>query len=488
MGILNLSLTAKYFGVSLEKDVWLLAISVVLFLDMAFWGPINETFRSKFIFLRSEIGEIKALQKTKSLLFFTFIISVILVCVVSIYPQLLAKIIAPTYSGIRYDRLIRMISIASPILLITQLSAIGTSILNAYESFFIPEITGFITAVLNLILLIFLAPYIGIYSLVISYYVGAIILLILLIIQIEKLNIPIFVGYNDVKFKDFKVFFLFALPFFFPYFFGQISGILEKTLASTIGVGSVSGLDYSRKFTDILTGVLTSVLVTMLVPVLSLNYVEKKAKEFVLNFMQIFQLGMLFLSFVIALFTSTSLSFVRIFFDKGMISENMLQEISRLTVFYSWSTLAVFIYLIFGMALLSSNKSKKYAFWGVMAQITSISMNFIFINSIGIYIFPISLLVSHFIMGTIMSLNFPYKSKVLAKVFFKYILILILTTLFVFIINKFLNIQINSFLNIASNSMLILVIIMLFVVLFNLEEKKIIFIYFKKIVQKCQNF
>ena len=110
------------------------------------------------------------------------------------------------------------------------------------------------------------------------------------------------------------------------------------------------------------------------------------------------------------------------------------------------------------------------------------------LNSIGIYIFPISLLVSHFIMGTIMSLNFPYKSKVLAKVFFKYILILILTTLFVFIINKFLNIQINSFLNIASNSMLILVIIMLFVVLFNLEEKKIIFIYFKKIVQKCQNF
>ena len=167
------------------------------------------------------------------------------------------------------------------------------------------------------------------------------------------------------------------LVLLFPYFFGQISGILEKTLASTIGVGSVSGLDYSRKFTDILTGVLTSVLVTMLVPVLSLNYVEKKAKEFVLNFMQIFQLGMLFLSFVIALFTSTSLSFVRIFFDKGMISENMLQEISRLTVFYSWSTLAVFIYLIFGMALLSSNKSKKYAFWGVMAQITSISMNFI---------------------------------------------------------------------------------------------------------------
>lgn len=178
-------------------------------------GPINETFRSKFIFLRGELGENKALQKTKSLLYFTFIISVGLVCFITICPQVLAKIIAPTYSGIQYDKLIQMIAIVSPVLLITQLSAIGISILNAYESFFIPEITGFATAVLNLILLIFLAPYIGIYSLVISYYVGAILLLILLIIQIKKLNIPIFEGYKEVKFKEFIVFVIFALPFFF---------------------------------------------------------------------------------------------------------------------------------------------------------------------------------------------------------------------------------------------------------------------------------
>ena len=160
MGILNLSLTAKYFGVSLDKDIWLLAISIVLFLDMAIWGPINETFRSKFIFLRGEIGEQEALQKTKSLLYFSFFISIGLVCFISIYPQFLANIIAPTYSGEQFDKLINMITIAAPILLLTQLSAIGTSILNAYESFFIPEITGFVTSIITLILLIFLAPHI----------------------------------------------------------------------------------------------------------------------------------------------------------------------------------------------------------------------------------------------------------------------------------------------------------------------------------------
>ena len=488
VGILNLSLTAKYFGVSLEKDVWLLAISVILFLDMAVWGPINETFRSKFVFLKGEIGEAEALQKTKSLLFFTFIISVGIVCVVSIYPQILSKIIAPTYSGVQYDGLIRMIVIAAPIMLITQLSAIGISILNAYESFFVPEITGFITAVVNLVLLIFLAPYIGIYSLVISYYVGAVLLLVLLFVQIRKLQISIFIGYNDIKFKDFKIFFLFALPFFFPYFFGQVSGVLEKTLVSTIGVGNVSALDYSRKFTDILTSVLTSVLFTMLVPILSLKYIQKKPREFVFNFMEIFQLGMLFLTFVITMFTSTSLSVVSIFFDKGMINKDTLQEISKLTIFYSWSTLAVFIYLVFGVALLSSDRSKKYAFWGVIAQIISISLNFIFIKSIGIFIFPISLLLSHFIVGVIMSFYFPYKNKKLTNVFFKYVLILVLTASIVFLINNFVNFRVNSFLHIASNSIITLIIIGLFAVLFNLEEKHIMYAYFNKCKQKCRDF
>lgn len=479
VGVLNLSLTAKYFGVSLNKDIWLLAISVILFLDMAIWGPINETFRSKFIFLKGENGEFQAISKTKSLLFFTLIISVFTVVIVLVFPQNLATIIAPLYKGTLNIKLIQMIIIAAPIMLITQLSSIFTSILNAYESFFVPEITGFLTAIINLLLLYFLAPFIGIYSLIVSYYVGSVLLLLFLILQILKLKIPIFKGYSGVKFKDFKVFFLFALPFFFPYFFGQISGVLEKSLVSSLGIGYVSALDYSRKFSDILTGVLTSVLSTMLVPVLSLKYVEKKPYEFVNNFKEIFQLGMLFLTFVITLFSSTSDSLISILFDKGMISNEMLYEISNLTIFYSWSTLGVFIYLVFGMALLSSDRGKKYAFWGVIAQVISILLNFIFIDLIGIYIFPFSLLFSHFIIGLIMSFYFPFKSKVLLNIFIKYISILFICTFLLLFINKIVFTYNNSFLHIAFNSIFTLSLILLFVILFNLDEKKIVFNYFK---------
>jgi len=481
VGILNLSLAAKYFGVSLDKDIWLLALSVILFLDMAVWGPINETFRAKFIFLKGELGENKAVNKTRSLLFFSLIISAGLVFFVIIYPQFLAKIIAPTYSGEDYNKLIAMIKIVAPVLLITQFSAISTSILNAYDSFFVPEITGFITSVINLVLLIFLAPYVGIYSLVISYYIGAILLLLLLFVQIEKKKIPVFTGYTNVNFRDFKLFFLFALPFFLPYFFGQVSSVLEKTLVSTLGVGNVSSLDYSRKFTDIFLGVLTSVLATMLVPTLSSKFIEKKSNEFADEFMQMFQLGMLLLSFVIPVFTSSSLPIVLVFFDKGKIPQGTLLEISQLTIFYSWSTLAIFIYLIFGMALLSSNSEKKYAFFGVLAQIISILINLVFIKILGIFVFPVSLLLSHIISGIIMAYNFPYKSKTLILVFFKYTLILISTAVLVFYLSKFVNDQINPFFQIINNSILTIFLIFFFIYIFNLEEKKFIVKYYSKL-------
>lgn len=485
VGILNLSLTAKYFGVSFDKDSWLLSLSLILFLDLAIWGPINETFRSKFIFLRSENGEIYALNKTKSLVFFSFLISFLLICLIFIFPELLANIIAPTYYGVQHDKLVKMILIAAPILLITQFSAIFTSVLNAYESFFIPEIAGFVTSVINYFLLILLVPYIGIYSLIISYYTGAIILFILLYFQLKKLNILLF-NFKSVKFSDFKLFFIFALPFFLPYAFGQISAILEKILVVRIGVGDLSALDYSRKFTDIIVNVFTSVLLTILVPILSSKFIEKNHFEFVKFFKEIFQLGMIFLALIIPVFTSSSLSIIIIFFDKGKISYDKLIEISNLSILYSWSLLSIFTYLIFGISLLASNRSKKYAFWGVIAQIITILMNLILINRIGIYIFPVSLLLSHLISGVVMAYNFPYKTKDLITIITKYFFLLILTTIIVFFFNKlmFFKFSFNPFLTICINSIFSLIILILFVVLFDFDERKLINLFYKNFKKK----
>jgi putative peptidoglycan lipid II flippase len=57
LGILNLTISAKYFGITQERDAWLLALNSIVVFDMAIWGPINETFRARFLFIKEEEGE-----------------------------------------------------------------------------------------------------------------------------------------------------------------------------------------------------------------------------------------------------------------------------------------------------------------------------------------------------------------------------------------------------------------------------------------------
>jgi peptidoglycan biosynthesis protein MviN/MurJ (putative lipid II flippase) len=105
------------------------------------------------------------------------------------------------------------------------------------------------------------------------------------------------------------------------------------------------------------------------------------------------------LTLFIALFTSSSESFVRLLYDNGGINPSQIIQISELTIYYSWAALAVFIYAIFGMSLLSSGASKKYALLGLIAQILGLITNMSLVKSMGIYIFPLSYFIAHFTIG-----------------------------------------------------------------------------------------
>ena len=67
VSIITVSLSAKYFGIGMERDVWLLVLAFITTINLAVWGPINETFRTKFIFLREKAGEVEAFRRTASL-------------------------------------------------------------------------------------------------------------------------------------------------------------------------------------------------------------------------------------------------------------------------------------------------------------------------------------------------------------------------------------------------------------------------------------
>lgn len=480
--VAGLVLSAKYFGVSVDRDMWLIALNCMVVLELAIWGPINETFRAKFVLLREEIGEDRVMDKTRSLLFVIGAISLVVVGLVLLFPTQIARILAPAYHGGQLQALAMMVVIIAPSFIINQFCHIGISILNAYESFYIPELAAVITSLINIVLLVALAPSIGIYSLMVSYYTGMVLLVLLLWWTIRRRGIPLFKRFGHVALTDFYPFFLYALPFFIPYFFVQANLVLEKSLATLISDGAVSIIDYARKFVDIPVNVLTSVMMTMLVPVLSARYAKKDDDGFLSEFRKIYQVGLLIISLLLAFFCSSSLEFMSILLWRGdYISGEIVQRIADLTIYYAFTALATFHYIIFGLALLSSGKGKVYAGFGVLAQLIMIGLNMMGYKQFGVYTFPVSFIIAHVIAAIALMVYFPNNRTTILRIGMKYALIFPwMIAISVFVNGRVFGL-VNPYAILVTNASIIIAAFVSAIFLFRLEERTLIPALWKRI-------
>lgn len=466
--IVTLPLTAFFFGISFERDAWILSLTFITTIGLSLWGPLDETFRTKFIFLKETEGTEKALSRTASLFGFSVIISIIVITFMFVFIEPITQMLDFSGTPVKRSLITNLIVFLLPTILINQIISIGTSVLNSFEIFYIPELIGTLSSFINLILIFLLAPIIGIYSLLISQYISILLLLFAIIFHLNKLSL---IEYKipRVKWNDVRIFLIFSLPFFLPYFAGQINQFLEKWIASSVGDGKVSILDYSRQFSVMLQIVVSSVLTTVMVPLLSISFAKNELSNFAKIVKENIQIIFTILCLTLPIFIGSSDTFTHFFFNNGKLKSYELIEISELIRYYGFAFIGISLYVFFGLILITSNKSKVYAFFGVLAQTIVLSLNLIFIKSIGIYIFPISLGVGHFIVSIIFAfiLKLNNKKNCMLEIV-KYITFIILLSYIIYFFNL-IKISNNIALQLIYN---VLVLLISFSILFFIVEIK----------------
>ena len=403
VSVVSVTITAHFFGVSVEKDCWILALTLTTTIIQAVWGPLNETYRAKFVFIREREGVEKAVSMTSSLIGCVFVFTILLSVVVVVFSKDISSFMIgniPTDSyGIVYVLLISLI----PTMIITEFSKISTSILNAFDIFYIPEIVGLITSIINIILIIILAPKIGILSLLIATYVSTSLLLVVDIFFLKKKQIHIWGKLVRFDISEVKPFLVFALPFFFPYFVGQLNGLSEKYIAALLGQGAISSLDYSSQFTKILQSVLSSILTTVMVPILAKNYSNGEMSRCAVVLKENTRVCWLILIASCAFLVGGAEPICRFFFFRGKVSVDQLLVIVELTRIYGLMFVNIFMYLLFGYSLLSLGKGKLYASIGVLTQIIVMVLYMLgFWIFRSLYIFPFSAGIAHFFAAGLM--------------------------------------------------------------------------------------
>lgn len=479
ISIVTLPLTAKYFGVSIERDAWILTTTLLSTIGLAVWGPIDETFRAKFVFLKEKEGEAVALSRAVSLVGFTVLVTIGITLIVLIFTNPIANALNLTGSSQKSSLIVSLMWIMLPTLLINQITSIGISVLNAYDVYYIPELAGTVASISNLLLILFLAPVIGIYSLAVSQYVSILLLLIAVIIYLRKQSFKIR-SFWVIYWDDIKIFLLFALPFFFPYFVGQINQLAEKWIANSLGNGNVSALDYARQFSMILQAVISSVLTTVMVPMLAKSFAQKDIQGFANIIKENFTTCFVIMCLTIPVLIGSASPLSKFFFEHGKVSAESLLIIINLMRFYGLALVGIILYLIFGLILLASNKGKIYAFWGILAQVVVLCFNIVLVGKWGIYVFPISVGIGHLLTACILSYFVEMDDKwgIYMRIA-KYVLILFAMSAGLYLLNL-RPVSDISILQLIMNGVVLLILFVIFSKFLDVN----ILLYGKKIISK----
>jgi peptidoglycan biosynthesis protein MviN/MurJ (putative lipid II flippase) len=435
--IITLPLTALYFGISLERDSWILVSTYITTFGLLIWGAIDETFRAKFVEIKEKEGENSAILKASSLGLFTIIVSIFLCCTLYLFGDQISTIIDNSENKHNVKIILTLIYFLIPTLLLNQIISLGLGILNSYEIYFIPEFTGLFASLVNLFLILFLAPYVGIFSLVISQYISILLVLIFLIYYFKKQKI--YLGQiMNMKTSHVKVFIVFALPFFFPYFAGQVNNIFEKIVANSLGPGSVSILDYSKQFSSMLQVVISSVITTVMLPLLSNKYSNNEKKLFSDILGENIAAVFIIMSATVTILVGATDQICDLFFNKADITHDELKLLVNLTRWYGFGLIGIILYLLFGIALLASGKSKIYASIGVCCQIAVFVINLLFSKRIGLVVFPISILLSHMVAAIILGfyIDLINKKSMILKLM-KKLVVFFFMSLVIYLVNLF---------------------------------------------------
>ncbi|MBW9201241.1 lipid II flippase MurJ [Bacteroides sp. ET225] len=472
ISILTLTLSAKFFGVTVERDVWILVTTFLASLGAAIWGPINETFRAKFVFIKEKNGEEAALSKTGSLVGFVIVVTI----VVSVFTALLTTHVAqniltsPTEKETSLFCCLFLIML--PTFFINQMTTLGISLLNSFEVYYLPEIVGAITGLASLGIIAFLAPSIGIYSLAVSQYISYICLFITCFYFVNKTCPQIKTHILPIKWSLIRDFIIYSLPFFFPYFIGQCNTLGEKWLAGKLGPGIISSLDYSRQFTIVLQNVLSSVLTTIMVPTLAKYFSKNDFRTYQSSLNDFIKTCFLILILTIPMLIGGAAPLCKFFFLRGNMSLNELSVIITLTQLFGMAFIGVILYLIFGMSLLSAAKGKVYAFLGITTQIIVLMLNLCLYRSLTYYIFPVSLFLGHLSAAVIMCRFMPISMNETIKKIGCYLCILTATTALICFFNYSIKLH-STFLQLLFNGILLLLILPLVLKLMKFNIKPI---------------
>lgn len=329
-------LTAKFFGFSIEVDIYLLAFSFISIFTLIFAaGPLQNSFIplfSDYYYKNKKSAWIFFSKILNLIIILNFIIITTIATILFFKPSFLF-IIAP---GLEISK-IKSLSVFINILLITiplvSFIMLLTSVLQFFGNFSLPAFSPVLNNMIIIIAILFFHKNLGINSLIFGVILGTFLSVILLGLGVLKYK-PLYSLQIILLDSEIKKFLSLALPMMLIIFIDQINALIQKTILTTTGEGNIAILNYAYKLVSIPVGLFGLGISTVIFPTIS-SLITKSEYELIKDK---FMNGLSFIVYALMpitiFFIFFGLPIVRLTFERGAFTyEGSLKTSVALTIY-----------------------------------------------------------------------------------------------------------------------------------------------------------
>jgi putative peptidoglycan lipid II flippase len=431
---------ASQIGVSSNSDIYLSLISIPdSILIIVGLDSIRGVLNSEYSTIYSKNESHLIVNSVSNLLKIIFWISLTIVVFILIFRNSLVDVLLPGFSESKKILSYQIAFFIFPIFLFKSLSAIINSVFNSIKKFYFPSIVQVVISV-SIIASIFL-PYLNgniIFNLSLAFLIGNVMVFLLLILKLRK---SFKISFNIFSFKLDSItvtilknsFSIFVLAVF-----NQLFILSKNYFVSFFPDGAISAVNYAASVGQFVSMLTFNVVFSILVSDLSSLFTTSKIKSAKDLFFKTFNsLAYIYVPIIIILILFND-EILKLLYMRGNFS---LKGVEAIKLPFLWETINLYPFLLYIIPTALFLAKKRYmvlTYAGSISFFVGIILNYLGVKIFGYYGVNVAMVCVSIIYGvTLLYFSRYIIGKILKnlRMYFIYLLIGIITFLFVYLLN-----------------------------------------------------
>ena len=374
---------AHRFGTGDALDAFLMAYLLPSFAVNIIAGSFNSAVIPTYIQVRDRQGNLASQQLFSSVMMWSMALLLVVSVVLALSMHYILPMLASGFSPQKLELTQSLFFVLLPVIVISGIATIWSSVLNAWERFLIGALAPIMVPVAILASLLLFGNIWGIFSLAVGTVVGYVLQCILLAVALKKHHIHLFFRWHGVTPELKKIIGQYS-PMVAGAFLMSSTGLVDQAMAAMLRHGSVATLNYGNKIVTFVVGLGAMAIGTAVLPHFS-QMVANRDLSGIRHTLKIYTRLILIVTVpltVILFFMSEYI--VSVLFERGVFVRQDAQLAGKVQALYLLQIPFHLLGILF-VRLISSLHNNIILMWGAVISLPlNVILNFILMQKIGV--------------------------------------------------------------------------------------------------------